>query len=105
MRVVVTRMFVDLDRRGTTGRNFAVDTLELNCGVVNAKLLPQRSVDLLQDECALGRRDVGNLDVRGQRMRLRAQTPDVQVVDVLNPVDGLQRNAYLRQRTTSRRSL
>jgi len=40
VRVIVTRMFVDLDRRGTTGRNFAVDTLELNGRVVNAEFLP-----------------------------------------------------------------
>ena len=98
-------MLVHLDGRDATVRDFTLDTLELDGGVVNAELLPKRPVDLLQDECALRGRDVGDRDVGGQGVRLRAETPDVQVMDVVDPVDGLQGNAYLRQRTTARRSL
>jgi hypothetical protein len=65
VRVVVTRMFVDFNRRGATGCDFAVGTLELYGGVVNAEFLPQSSVDLLQDERALGGWYVSNLDMRG----------------------------------------
>lgn len=49
--VVVTGvvMLVDLDRRGATVSDFTFNTLELDGGVVNAELLPQLAVHLLQD--------------------------------------------------------
>ena len=107
VRVIVAAMvvLVALNGRGATVRHFTVDTLELEGGVVDAEFLPKRPIDLLQDATALRRRDVGNDDVSGTGVGLGTETPDVQVVDVLNAVDGLQRNAYLRQGTTPRRSL
>ena len=55
VRVVVAGMvvFVDLDRRGATVGDFTFDTFELDGGVIDAELLPQRPVYLLQDAGAL----------------------------------------------------
>ena len=55
VRVVVAGMvvFVDLDRRGAAVGDFTFNTLELNGGVIDAELLPQRPVHLLQDAGAL----------------------------------------------------
>ena len=86
-------------------RDFAIDTFKLNRGVVDAEFLPQDRVHLFQYASALRRRDVGNDDVGGTGVGLRSKTPHVQVVHVLDPLDGLKRNPYLRQRATARRSL
>ncbi len=69
MAVVVMIVF-DLDRWGAAMRDFAVDTFELNGGVVDAELLAQGPVDLLQNTSTLRWRYIGNDDVGGQRVGL-----------------------------------
>jgi hypothetical protein len=51
VRVVVAGMvvFVDLDRRGAAVSDIAFDTLELDGRVIDAELLAERPVYLLQD--------------------------------------------------------
>ena len=49
--VAVARMvvFVDLGRRGATMRDFAIDTFELNRGMVDTEFLAKDPVHLFQD--------------------------------------------------------
>ena len=49
---------------------FAVVALELDGGMVDAEFLPQGSIHLLQNRAAFGGRNVGDDDVRGQRVSL-----------------------------------
>src|ERR1700756_1362835 len=99
VRVVVAGMVVfgDLGRRVAAVGDFTFGTLELDGRVIDAELLAQGPVYLLQDAGALGGRDVVDGDVSRTSMRLRSQTPDVKIMDILNPFDGLQRNTDLRQ--------
>src|SRR6202012_5736970 len=50
-------------------------------------------------------RDVIDGDVGAQGMGLRTQTPYMQVMHIFYPINGLQGNPYLRQRTTAGRTL
>ena len=85
--------------------DFAIDAFELNCGVVDTEFLPQDTLHLFQNLGTLRRRDVGDDDVSGTGVGLRSKTPHVQVVHIFDPLDGLKRNPYLRQRTAARCSL
>ena len=86
-------------------RDFAIDTFELNRGVVDTEFLAKDPVDLFQDATTLRGRDVGDDDVGGTGMGLRSETPYMQVVHVLYPIDGLKRNPDFGQRATARRTL
>ena len=60
--------------------NLAHYVLELDGGVVNVKKLEQLRIDLLQDGIAGRKRQVSNQNVAGERVRFRAQAPNVQIV-------------------------
>src|SRR5580658_9874031 len=102
--VAVTRVvvFVELGGRGATMRDFAIDTFELNRGVVDTEFLAKDPVYLLQDAPTLRGRDVGDDDVGGTGMGLRSETPYMQVVHVLHSIDGLKRNPDFGQGATAR---
>ena len=68
---------------------FASFVFKLNCRVLNGEVIAQNVVELDQDAGTLGRGNVGDADVAGERMAVRAKAPDVQVVDVENAVDRL----------------
>ena len=104
MGVAVARVvvLVDLGGRRATMRDFAIDTFELNRGVVDTEFLAKNPVHLFQDATTLRRRNVGDDDVGGTGMGLRSETPHVQVVHILHPIDGLKRNPDLSQGATAR---
>ena len=83
----------------------AAGVFELDGGVGDAEVLLEHVVEIDQDAGALRRRNVGDADVAGQGAGLRAQAPDVQVVDVDDALDGLHAGADLRQRAIARRAL
>ena len=67
MGVVVTGVvvLVDLGRWGATMRDFAINTFELNRGMVDSELLPQYPIHLLQYGGTFRRGNVGDDDVGG----------------------------------------
>src|SRR5579872_686708 len=78
--------------------NLADHVLELQRRVVNAKPLAQHLIDAIQNAIALRWRDVGNRHMTGQGVAVRTETPDVEVVNILYPVDRGQRGLDLAQR-------
>ena len=62
--------------------------LELQGGVVDAEAFAQHDIDAVEDEVALRGWDVGNGDVAGEGVGVGAEAPDMQVVDVLDALDG-----------------
>src|SRR3954470_8059986 len=61
--------------------------LELDGGVVDVEVVGESAADLLHDLVAFGKRDVGDGDVRGKRVGVGANAPDVQVVDAADAAD------------------
>ena len=76
-----------LDSHHASVRNLAIHILKLNRRVSNVKARMQRRLDLLQNTIALRRRNIGNRHMAGQRVRLRSQAPDVQIMHILNACD------------------
>ena len=68
--------------RGLTSRRF-----KLNRRMRDMKAIAQSTVDPCQNVSAFGHRHLGDRYVAGERMRLRAQAPDMQIVDVEHAVD------------------
>ena len=66
---------------------FAACGLELNGGVGDVKAFAERAVDAFENAAALGRRHLRYGDMAGEGVRLRAETPDVQVVNVEDAFD------------------
>src|SRR5258708_15523042 len=69
-------------------RYFALHMLELDGGMVDAELVVQAVLHVAQDALADRRWDVGNCDVAGERAGFRPNTPAVQVVHVVDTVNG-----------------
>jgi hypothetical protein len=78
--------------------HFALDVFELDRGVVDLEFVAQRHLDPVEDERALRRRNIGDRHMRGECVTLRTEAPDVQVVDIFDASDLLQRSANLGQR-------
>lgn len=96
MIVVVMPMRTDLfDRHHAAVSHFAFPMLELDCSVENAEILAQPAVDLFQNARALRWWNIRDGHVARQGVRLRAQAPDMQVVNVLDPFDVFERRADL----------
>src|SRR5437660_12618320 len=67
--------------------DFAFDVLELDGGVDHAKVVVQDLFHVAQNALARGGRNVGDGDVTGEGVAFRANTPDVQVVDIIDALD------------------
>ena len=102
MMVVVGADGFELGWSAAAVEGLAAGDFELDGGVGDLEAVAQGAVDAVEDGAALGHGHLGDGDVAGEGVRVGAETPDMQVMDVLNTVDGLQGKAYLRQRTTSR---
>src|ERR1035437_4648404 len=82
----------------------AAHVLKLDGGVAYLKALLEQLVEPGQDAGALRRRNVGDSHVAGQGAGIRAETPDMQVVDVDHSLDGPHAQANLRERDAARRA-
>src|ERR1700722_1886070 len=71
----------------TSMSNFTNDVLELDRRVVNLEVMMQAGFHVAQNAFADRGRDVGDRDVAGERVSLRADAPDVQIVNVVDAVD------------------
>ena len=68
---------------------FAAGDLELDGGVVDVKAVAEGGIDAGEDVAALGHGHLGDGDVAGEGVGVRAEGPDVKVVDVEDAFDGL----------------
>ena len=80
-----------LDRHHAPMRNLAINIFKLNRRVSNVKAIMQCRLDLLQNPVAFRRRNIRNRHVARQRMRLRSQAPDVQIMHIFNAANPAQR--------------
>src|SRR5215469_15010705 len=83
---------------------FTDDVLELNRRVTDVKLVVQAILDVAQDALAHRRRDVGDGNVTGERMRFGADTPYVQIVYIVDALDGANDGFDLLQLHPARRA-
>lgn len=65
--------------------DLALDVFKLDRGVVDLEFIPQGDFDLFEDQGAFRWRNIGDRDVGGKGVGLRAEAPDVKVVDVFDP--------------------
>src|SRR5208283_3519807 len=89
-------------RRNATVEIFAADVLELDGGVADLKPFAEQRVEVQENARAFRRRNVGDGDMAGQSAGLRAQAPNVQVVNVDHAVDGFHAGANLFERNAAR---
>ena len=82
----------------------ASDVFKLDGGVADREMVAQHVIELDQDAGALRRRNVGNGDVAGERMAVRAEAPYVQIVDVDDAFDGFHAGADFTERNAARRA-
>ena len=87
MMVAVYPDHLKLRRSGAAMRRLTAGRFKLNSRVSDVEALTQGTVDTNQNVAALGHRHLGDGDVAGERMRLRAKTPDMQIMDVEHAVD------------------
>lgn len=90
---IVTRKSLVLfrDRNHASVGYLADRVFELDCSVIDAKLGAQACPDIAEDTFTDRGWNVGDGDVTRERASLRAEVPDVQVVDIidsLNFADG-----------------
>ena len=78
--------------------------LELDGGVADLKMIFQNMVELDEDASAFRRRNIGDGDVAGQGARVRAEAPDMQVMNVDNALDFFHASANGGQRDAARRA-
>src|SRR5579863_1584326 len=69
-------------------RHFAHHVLELDGGVIDAEMKMQTLFYVAQDAFAHGRWNVGDGDVTGECASFRADAPDVEIVHVVDSLDG-----------------
>src|SRR5258705_3810557 len=79
---------LQLGRRATAVGGFAACGFKLNCCVGDVKTIAQGAVDAVENAAALRHGHLGYGDVAGEGVRLRAETPHVQVVNVEDTRDG-----------------
>src|ERR1700678_3471249 len=72
--------------------------LELDGGVGNLEVFLEHMIEVDQDAGTFARWNVGDADVTGQGAGLRAEAPDVEVVDIDHAFDGLHAGTNLRKR-------
>src|ERR1041385_4064498 len=85
---VLAWLLVPRRRHDAAVGDVADHVFELNGGVIDTKAIAQLVPNLQQDALAGGRRNVSDADVAGKRVRIRADAPHMQVMDVVYPGDG-----------------
>src|SRR5580658_1236359 len=80
----------------------AADVLELDGGVGDLEVLLENMVELFQDAGAFRGWNVGDAHMAGEGAGLRAEAPDVKVVDVNDPLNGFHAGADLGQGAAAR---
>jgi hypothetical protein len=83
----------------------AVFMLELNGGVGDVEVLAKNVVELDENAVALRGRNVGNGDMAGQGAGLRAETPDMEIMNIDNALNFLHAGANILQRAIAGRAL
>ena len=83
-----------LRERTASMRRLATVRLKLDGRVGDAELVVQPAVDPIQNACALRHWHLRNSYVAGQRVRLRSQAPDMQVVHIQNTLYRLHGVAH-----------
>src|SRR5579872_5607276 len=82
-------MRMSADRHNATMSNFTSRIFKLDRGVMNMKFRRQNLIHAAQNGIALRRRNIFDADVAGKRMSVRANAPNVDVVNVIHPGDRL----------------
>ena len=67
----------------------AAGGFKLDGSVGDLEAVAESAVDAVEDAAALGHGHLGDGDVAGEGVRVRAEAPDVEVVDVVDAGDGL----------------
>ena len=68
---------------------FAAGGFELDGSVGDLEAVAEGAVDAVEDSAALGHGHLGDDDVAGESVGVRAEAPDVEVMDVEDSGDGL----------------
>jgi len=92
--VMVVRVSVDYIRgwrRATAVRHLAARHLKLNRRVVDAEVIAQLVIHVVQQRLTFAYSHLAYLHVAGQRVALRGQTPDVEIMYVDHPGNALYR--------------
>ena len=76
---------VDWNYAAGTGDR-ATHVLELHRSVMDVEAIPQHMFYTMEDMIALRWRHIGDEHMATQRVGIRTQTPDMQIVNVENPV-------------------
>ena len=83
-------MFVGMAYWNDTAVGYVANgILELDGGVVNVEAGCQHAVHTAQDGFALRGRNVFNIDVAGERVAVRADAPDVYVMNIVHAINGI----------------
>src|SRR5580704_11155893 len=111
MAVVVMPMMVavppnrfQLRRRAAPMGGLAARRFKLNRRMHDTKPVAQSTVDAGENVATLRHRHLGNRNVARQSMRLRSETPYMQVVNIQNAFDRSHCVTYLAQLKVARRS-
>lgn len=86
-------------------RNRAAHVLELNGGVVEVEAIAQHPVEATKNAIALRRRHVLDEDMTTESVRTRAQTPDVQIVNIKHAIDVAHGDDDIIEADAARKSL
>jgi len=101
--IMVVAMCADLfDCHDAAVGDFTLYMLKLDCRVLNVELAAQSPIDFFENPRAFGWRNISDRHMAGQRMRLRSETPDMQIVNVFNTLDFLEHRSDLVQGKPSR---
>src|SRR5215510_6749343 len=85
MRLPAQMSLLGGDRHHAAMRDVTYNMLELNRRMEDFELAAQPLIYIAEDPLTRGRWDVIDADVAGERVNLRADTPDVQVMHVPYP--------------------
>src|SRR6476660_1867136 len=92
------------NRNHASMRNFAHHILELNSGVVDAKLIVQAGLNVAQNPLADRWWNVGNRNVAGECAGFGADAPHVQVVNIIYTVNLADRRFNTLELHAARRA-
>src|SRR5262249_39801900 len=87
MAVVVMVLFRLNDWNHAAVGDFANCMLKLDGSVINAEVVMQTVLHVAQDPLADRRRNVGDRNMAGESMGFRSNTPDVQIVNIVDAAD------------------
>ena len=85
--VSVLVSFVGFEQGRTGVRDVADSIFELHGGVLDVEFFAEQIANVVEDDAAFRRRDIGNGDVHGERAAVGAEAPDVKIVHVDDAFD------------------